>query len=109
VSLIVEKGSGVPGGHKDIELSLRAQGFKIPIQVHGSHTNKLDQIEAAFPPPMAKVIGHSIRSHVHAVMQMVNSARGESVVENGMKRPAEEGLENISNKRRHRAGSDTPV
>jgi hypothetical protein len=58
---------------------------------------------------MAKVIGRSIRSHVHAVMQMVNSARGESIAENGRKRQAEEGSQNTSNKRIHRAGSDVLV
>jgi site-specific DNA-cytosine methylase len=84
----------------DLKLKLRAQGFTLPFQVCGNHESKLAQIERAFPPPMAQVIGLSLRMHVQKVMQMVVSAGQEPRMVGGQKRPPEEELQSDSGKRR---------
>lgn len=87
----------------DIELKLRTHGFKLPFHVCGNHQSRLAQIERAFPPPMAKVIGTSLRKHVQTVMQMVASASHESKGGDRLKRAAEEELQSDLRKRHYRS------
>lgn len=100
LSLIEDNRSRVNVESDELELKLRAQGFKRSFQVCGNHKNKLTQIERAFPPPMANVIGVSLRMHIQTVMQMVASVHQEPKMVDRQKRPPAEELENDSGKRR---------
>jgi hypothetical protein len=109
LSLIEDNRSRVNVESDEFELKLRAQGFKLPFQVCGNHKSKLAQIERAFPPPMANVIGLSLRMHIQTVMQMLVSVGQEPRMVDRQKRPPEEGLQGDSGKRRCRAETDTAI
>jgi site-specific DNA-cytosine methylase len=109
LSLIEDNRSRASVESDELQLKLRAQGFKLPFQLCGNHEGKLAQIERAFPPPMAKVIGVSLRTHIKTVMQMVVSVHQEPRMVDRQKRPPEEKLQSACGKRRCRSETDTVI